>query len=541
MPMNNLRQAHAAGRGVVHRADAGDRAGSGLPARADRPRRRHRRPRSSTRCPGVPWEMKEMVTGTVLPDLQRRGGHHRGHREPHAAHLGRVGVGPRRDAGATHRRARRGRRRDHRVPGLGHGGPEGPHHRQGRRRDRRGAADPRRRGAGRPRRCSGRSCSAWTTTRWSRSCSACWRDREVDASGVAESLTGGHDRLAALRRTGCLARSSAAAWSPTPRDVKHDLLGVPDGPVVTEAAAIAMAHGAQRGARHRRRHRRDRGRRSGAAGGAQPPGTVCMAVAIGDPRARRRRRRRWRSGCRAAGARSGSSASSPCWRCCAGGCSSWTRSRLSVTSDLFGAAAEDRLARRGPLADRLRPHDPRRGRRPGPPARAGQAAAGARRCRPAQLGDPLGSARDRARPPSPGSSREASSKAFVPLSAVTATVKDIREVAARGPAPTGRAGAGHDPVPGRDPPLHQGPAGRAAAVGRDRAAGADRCHHGEPVLRGQPAAAQPLDAVPPAAGSDPTALRSLADAGLAAEAAHRGRRTPSSTWSTGPAATVGTC
>ena len=24
--------------------------------------------------PGVPWEMKEMVTGTILPDLQRRAG-----------------------------------------------------------------------------------------------------------------------------------------------------------------------------------------------------------------------------------------------------------------------------------------------------------------------------------------------------------------------------------------------------------------------------------------------------------------------------------
>ena len=60
----------------------------------------------------------------------------------------------------------------------------------------------------------------------------------------------------------------------------------------------------------------------------------------------------------------------------------------------------------------------------------------------------------------------------------------------------GRPGSGHDPVPGRDPPVHQVPAGRAAAVGRDRAADPHRCHHREPVLRGQPAADVPLDPLP---------------------------------------------
>ena len=53
---------------------------------------------------------------------------------------------------------------------------------------------------------------------------------------------------------------------------------------------------------------------------------------------------------------------------------------------------------------------------------------------------------------------------------------------------SGAHGAGHDPVPRRDPPVHQVPAGRAAAVGRDRAARPHRRHHREPVLRGQPAA-----------------------------------------------------
>ena len=65
-------------------------------------------------------------------------------------------------------------------------------------------------------------------------------------------------------------------------DVKHDVLGVPIGPVVTEAAAIAMAQGA------RRVLGTDVGiAATGVAGPDpqedQPPGTVCMAVAIGDP------------------------------------------------------------------------------------------------------------------------------------------------------------------------------------------------------------------------------------------------------------------
>ena len=64
--------------------------------------------------------------------------------------------------------------------------------------------------------------------------------------------------------------------------VKHDLLGVPEGPVVTEAAARAMAVGV----------RALLGSdvavaATGVAGPAEqegrPPGTVCLAVALGDP------------------------------------------------------------------------------------------------------------------------------------------------------------------------------------------------------------------------------------------------------------------
>ncbi|MEL6984634.1 MAG: CinA family protein, partial [Actinomycetota bacterium] len=61
-------------------------------------------------------------------------------------------------------------------------------------------------------------------------------------------------------------------------EVKFDLLGVPEGPVISEAAALAMAHGA------RRALKADIGlATTGVAGPdeaeGQPVGTVCLAVA----------------------------------------------------------------------------------------------------------------------------------------------------------------------------------------------------------------------------------------------------------------------
>lgn len=61
--------------------------------------------------------------------------------------------------------------------------------------------------------------------------------------GTAESVTGG---LVAARLTGIpgcsdVFRGSVVSYA---SDVKFDVLGVPDGPVVSEAAALAMAHGA---------------------------------------------------------------------------------------------------------------------------------------------------------------------------------------------------------------------------------------------------------------------------------------------------------
>jgi nicotinamide-nucleotide amidase len=97
--------------------------------------------------------------------------------------------------------------------------------------------------------------------------------------GVAESLTGGlvGARLTEVPGASGWFRGSIVAYD---RRVKHRVLGVPEGPVVSAAAAGAMAEGAARvlGA--------DLGLGvTGVAGPApqdgRPPGTVFLAVALG--------------------------------------------------------------------------------------------------------------------------------------------------------------------------------------------------------------------------------------------------------------------
>ncbi len=63
--------------------------------------------------------------------------------------------------------------------------------------------------------------------------------------GLAESLTGGlvASRLVGVAGASTWLRGSIVSYSP---EVKFSLLGVPEGPVVTEAAAKAMAEGARR-------------------------------------------------------------------------------------------------------------------------------------------------------------------------------------------------------------------------------------------------------------------------------------------------------
>jgi nicotinamide-nucleotide amidase len=97
---------------------------------------------------------------------------------------------------------------------------------------------------------------------------------------VAESLTGG---LVAARLVNVAGASGFFAGGVVAYDsaVKHDLLEVPDGPVVSEAAARAMADGV------RRLLHADVGLSvTGVAGPAEqdgePPGTVIFGLALGD-------------------------------------------------------------------------------------------------------------------------------------------------------------------------------------------------------------------------------------------------------------------
>jgi nicotinamide-nucleotide amidase len=98
--------------------------------------------------------------------------------------------------------------------------------------------------------------------------------------GLAESVTGGlvAGRLTAVPGASEGFRGSVVSYA---SEVKFDLLGVPEGPVVSEAAAAAMASGARRvlGA--------DVGLAlTGVAGPTEqdgmPVGTLCVGIAIGD-------------------------------------------------------------------------------------------------------------------------------------------------------------------------------------------------------------------------------------------------------------------
>ena len=96
--------------------------------------------------------------------------------------------------------------------------------------------------------------------------------------GLAESVTGGlvSGRLTSIPGASDVLRGSVVSYA---SEIKFDLLDVPRGPVVSEAAAIAMAEGARRvlGADVALSL-------TGVAGPAeqdgQPVGTLCIAVAI---------------------------------------------------------------------------------------------------------------------------------------------------------------------------------------------------------------------------------------------------------------------
>jgi len=97
---------------------------------------------------------------------------------------------------------------------------------------------------------------------------------------LAESVTGGlvSARLTAVPGCSDVFRGCVVSYA---SDVKFDVLGVPEGPVVTEDAAAAMAHGA------RRRLGADVGLAlTGVAGPGEqegrPAGTLCIGLAVGE-------------------------------------------------------------------------------------------------------------------------------------------------------------------------------------------------------------------------------------------------------------------
>jgi nicotinamide-nucleotide amidase len=99
--------------------------------------------------------------------------------------------------------------------------------------------------------------------------------------GIAESLTGGMigSRLSAVAGASSVLRGSIVSYA---SEVKFDLLDVPAGPVITEVAALAMALGAQKLLASDVAISATGVAGPDSAEGHQP-GTVCVAVVIGDP------------------------------------------------------------------------------------------------------------------------------------------------------------------------------------------------------------------------------------------------------------------
>ena len=166
-----------------------------------------------------------------------------------------------------------------------------------------------------------------------------------------------------------------------------------------------------------------------------------------------------------------------------------TPEHTADVADLFDEAAGRRLEAVAPLAQRLRPTtlDDFVGQaHVVGPGRALRLAIEADRV-PSL--DPLRAARARARRRWRASSRSTTGAEFEELSAVSATVANVRDVLARARERLGRDGRAHDPVPRRDPPLQQGAAGRAPARHRGGPRHPDRRDDREPVLRAQLGAA----------------------------------------------------
>ena len=268
MPDNNLRQADVPGRRHRDRAAHRHRAGADLPGGRQG---RLRRPRRALRDEG------DAGAGRAA----RPGGPGRraaGDRQPGAAHVGRERVAGRRAA----RPAPAGARRD-RAPPRSRSSPAAS--RASRCASPRAAtarSTPRRCSTPRRPRCERRSatsCSAARTCRWRPRWAASSRSGAGRWPSPSRSPVG-------WRRRGSVNVPGSSEWFKGgvvayDSQVKFDVLDVPEGPVVSEDAAKAMADGV------RRLLKADVGiATTGVAGPAeqegQPPGTVWLGVAVGD-------------------------------------------------------------------------------------------------------------------------------------------------------------------------------------------------------------------------------------------------------------------
>ena len=253
---------------VAHPPDQGDRPRTDLPGRAQGRLRGARRALRDVRHVRAGHRPRPPAAdgraGRVVGD----------HRQPGDPDLGHERVGPGRGARRLHRRARRGGRR---RP-VGRARRPSPSWPAGSRGSRCGSPcgpptrpPPRRRSTG-TRRPSGRS--------WPRSAGdvvfgiddeaiedAVARALAVDglSLGLAESLTGGlaASRLVNVPGASTWFRGSVVSYA---SEVKFDVLGVPEGPVVSEEAGPGHGRRGAPGARRRRRavgHRRGRADRAG--------------------------------------------------------------------------------------------------------------------------------------------------------------------------------------------------------------------------------------------------------------------------------------
>jgi nicotinamide-nucleotide amidase len=228
--------------------------------------------------PGVPWEMKEMVEGTVLPDLQRRAGITAVIRSRTLRTWGES------ESGLAELLADRIFELDE----LGNptlaflaSGIEGLKVRITAKADTAGEADALLADEeARLRTLLGPLVFGVDDDTMESVVLDLLRGRGMTL-GVAESLTGGMigSRICDVPGASDVFLGGVVSYA---SKVKFDLLGVPEGPVVSEDAARAMALGVRRllGA--------DVGiAATGVAGPdeqeGRPAGTVCLAVAVGDP------------------------------------------------------------------------------------------------------------------------------------------------------------------------------------------------------------------------------------------------------------------